>query len=73
MPALIDWLATIEPAVIGIAFGMAGLVMSVVIASLGRVGERSRSHSWWVGASVCITLGYLIGVLQVALPPTWCC
>ena len=69
MPALIDWLATIEPAVIGIAFGMAGLVMSVVIASLGRVGERSRSHSWWVGASVCITLGYLIGVLQVALPP----
>ena len=68
MSAVVNWLSTVEPAVVGIAFGMAGLVMSVVIASLGRVGERSKSLSWWVGASVCITLGYLINVLQVVLP-----
>ena len=70
MPAISDWLATVEPAIIGLAFGIAGLVISVVIALLGRVGQWSRSLSWWVGASVCITLGFLINVLQVVLPPS---
>ena len=64
-----DWLLSIEPATVGLAFGLAGLVVSIVIALLGRVGEWSRSLSWWVGASVCMTLGFLINILQVTLPP----
>lgn len=67
---MIAWLTLIDPAMVGLLFGLAGLVVSVVIALLGRVGEWSRSLSWWVGASVCITLGYLINVLQVVLPPS---
>ncbi len=55
---------------IGLLFGLAGLVVSVVIALLGRVGEWTRSLSWWVGASLCITLGYLMNALQVVLPPS---
>ena len=66
---MIAWLMLIDPAMIGILFGLAGLVVSVVIALLGRVGEWSRSLSWWIGASVCITLGFLIDALQVVLPP----
>lgn len=68
MTAIEGWLTTVDPSIVGVAFGMAGLVMSVVIALLGRVGERSRSLSWWVGAAVCITLGFLINVLQFVLP-----
>lgn len=67
---MIAWLISIEPAMIGLLFGLSGLVVSVVIALLGRVGEWSRSLSWWVGASLCITLGFLINVLQVVLPPS---
>ena len=59
---MIAWLTSIDPAMIGLLFGLAGLVVSVVIALLGRVGEWSRSLSWWVGASVCMTLGFLINV-----------
>ena len=66
---MIAWLTSIDPAMIGLLFGLAGLVVSVVIALLGRVGEWSRSLSWWVGASVCMTLGFLINVLQVVWPP----
>ena len=69
MTALFDWLATVEPAVIGLAFGIAGLAMSVAIALLGRIGEWSRSLSWWIGASVCITAGFLANALQIVLPP----
>ncbi len=65
-----DWLLSIEPATVGLAFGMAALVVSIVIALLGRVGEWSRSLSWWVGASACMTLGFLLNMLQVALPPS---
>ena len=64
------WLASVDPAMIGLVFGLAGLVVSVVIALLARVGEWSRSLSWWVGASICITLGYLMNALQVVLPPS---
>ena len=64
------WLQSLEPATVGISFGLAGLVLSAVIALLGRVGEWSRSLSWWVGASACMTLGYLINALQVTLPPS---
>ena len=63
------WLMSIDPAMIGLLFGLSGLVVSIVIVLLGRVGEWSRSLSWWVGASICITLGFLINVLQVVLPP----
>ena len=70
MTAITNWLATVEPAIVGLAFGMAGLVMSVVIALLGRVGEWSRSLSWWVGCSFCITVGFLVNALQVVLPPS---
>ena len=66
---MIVWLTSIDPAMIGLLFGLAGLIVSVVIVLLGRVGEWSRSLSWWVGASLCITLGFLINVLQVVLPP----
>ncbi len=64
------WLTSVDPAMIGLVFGLAGLVVSVVIALLGRVGEWTRSLSWWVGGSVCITLGYLLNALQVVLPPS---
>ena len=64
------WLLSLEPATVGISFGLAGLVLSIVIALLGRVGEWSRSLSWWVGASASITFGYLINALQVTLPPS---
>lgn len=64
-----DWLYTVEPASIGLAFGLAGLMLSVVIALLGRVGDWSRSLSWWVGASLCMTIGFLINILQIVLPP----
>lgn len=67
---MIAGLLSIEPAIFGLSFGLAGLVVSIVIALLGHVGEWSRSLSWWVGASVCITLGFLINVLQVVLPPS---
>jgi diguanylate cyclase (GGDEF)-like protein len=66
---MLAWLTSLDPALVGLLFGLAGLVVSVVIALLGRVGEWSRSLSWWVGASVCITLGFLINVLQIVLPP----
>ncbi len=64
-----NWAPLIEPATVGLSFGMAALVVSIVIALLGRVGEWSRSLTWWVGASACMTLGYLMNILQVALPP----
>ena len=67
---MIPWLMLIDPAIIGLVFGLAGLVVSTVIVLLGRVGEWSRSLFWWVGASVCITLGFVINVLQVVLPPS---
>lgn len=70
MTAISNWLATVEPAIIGLAFGIAGLMMSLVIALLGRIGEWSRSLSWWVGASVCITVGFLVNALQIVLPPS---
>ena len=63
------WPLSIEPATVGLAFGMAALALSIVIALLGRVGGWSRSLSWWVGASACMTLGFLMNILQVTLPP----
>ena len=67
---MIVWLTSIDPAMIGLLFGLAGLVVTVVIVLLGRVGDWSRSLSWWVCASLCITLGFLINALQVVWPPT---
>lgn len=43
---MIAWLMSIDPAIVGLLFGLAGLVVSVVIALLGYVGEWSRSLSW---------------------------
>lgn len=66
-----DWLQSVDPAPIGIAFGLAGLAVTAVIALLARVGDWTRSLSWWVGAALCLTAGYTLNTLQAYLISPW--
>ena len=68
---MIDWLYSVDPATVGIAFGLAGLAVTAVIALLSRVGDWTRSLSWWVGAAFCLTAGYTLNTLQAYLDPAW--
>lgn len=66
-----DWLTNVEPITVGIAFGLAGIAMTCAIALLTRVGDRTRSLSWWVAAAFFMTAGFTLNVLQVLFPPQW--
>ena len=66
-----DWLSKVEPITIGLAFGLAGIAVTIVIALLARVGDWSRSLSWWVSAAFCMTTGFTLNVLQAFFPPQW--
>ena len=66
-----DWLITLDPASVGAAFGLAGLAVTAVIGLLSRVGDWTRSLSWWVGAAFCLTAGFTLNSLQAYVSPTW--
>jgi diguanylate cyclase (GGDEF)-like protein len=66
-----DWLTTLDPASVGTAFGLAGLAVTSVIGLLSRVGDWTRSLSWWVGAAFCLTAGFTLNSLQAYVSPTW--
>ena len=66
-----NWLSNVEPITVGLAFGLAGMVLTLVIALLARVGEWTRSLSWWVSAAFCLTAGFTLNVLQAFFPPQW--
>ena len=66
-----DWLSKVEPITIGLAFGLAGIAVTTVIALLTRVGDWTRSLSWWVSAAFCLTAGFTLNVLQAFFPPQW--
>jgi len=65
------WLYSVDPATVGAAFGLAGLAVTAVIALLARVGDWTRSLSWWVGAAFCLTAGYTLNTLQAYLDASW--
>ena len=66
-----DWLAKVDPATVGLAFGLAAIAVTAVIALLARVGDWTRSLSWWVAAAGCMTLGYTLNIAQALLAPEW--
>jgi diguanylate cyclase (GGDEF)-like protein len=66
-----DWLHSVDPATVGFAFGLAGLAVTAVIALLARVGDWTRSLSWWVGAAFCLTAGYTLNTLQAYTSASW--
>ena len=66
-----DWLQSVDPATVGIAFGLAGLTVTAVIALLACVGDWTRSLSWWVGAAFCLTAGYTLNTLQAYIAAPW--
>ena len=66
-----DSLSNVEPITIGLAFGLAGIAVTVAIALLTRVGDWTRSLSWWVSAAFCLTAGFTLNVLQAFFPPQW--
>lgn len=66
-----DWLTGIDPATVGIAFGIAGIAVTAVIALLASVGDWTRSLSWWVAAALCLTIGYTLNTFQAYVPPAW--
>lgn len=66
-----DWLTGIDPATIGVAFGIAGIAVTCVIALLASVGDWTRSLSWWVTAAFCLTVGYTLNTFQAYVPPAW--
>lgn len=45
--------------------------MTIVVALLARVGDWTRSLSWWVSAAFCLTAGFTLNVLQAFFPPQW--
>lgn len=64
-------LSNIDPITVGLAFGLAGIAVTMVIALLARVGDWSRTLSWWVSAAICLTTGFTLNVLQAFFPPEW--
>lgn len=64
-------LSNVEPIIVGIAFGLAGMALTIVITLLARVGDWTRSLSWWVSSAFCMTAGFTLNVLQAVLPPQW--
>lgn len=68
---MLAWLGRVDPTTVGIAFGLAGLAMTAVIALLARVGDWTRSLSWWVGAAFCLTAGYMLNMAQTHLLQAW--
>ena len=67
----VDWLGKVEPVTVGLAFGLAGIAVTAVIAMLARVGDWTRSLSWWVAAAVCMTVGYTLNIAQALVSPDW--
>jgi diguanylate cyclase (GGDEF)-like protein len=63
-----DWLGKIDVVSVAAAFSLAGLTVTAVILLLGRVGEWTRSLTWWAGSAVSMTLGFTMNILQVTLP-----
>lgn len=66
-----DWLTAVDPATVGVAFGIAGIAVTGVIALLASVGDWTRSLSWWVAAALCLTIGYTLNTFQAYVPPAW--
>ncbi len=66
-----DWLTSVDPATVGVAFGIAGIAVTAVIALLTSVGDWTRSLSWWVAAALCLTVGYTLNTFQAYMPPVW--
>ncbi len=66
-----DWLAKVDPVTVGFAFGLAAHAVTAVIALLARVGDWTRSLSWWVAAAFCMTAGYSLNIGQVLFSPQW--
>ena len=66
-----DWLSNVEPITVGLAFGLAGIAVTLVIALLARVGDWTSALSWWVSAAFCLTAGFTLNVLQAFFPPQW--
>jgi diguanylate cyclase (GGDEF)-like protein len=67
----VDWLSELDPITVGLAFGLAGIALTAVIALLARVGDWTRSLFWWVAAAFCLTAGFTLNALQAFLPPAW--
>ncbi len=65
------WLTQVDPVTVGFAFGLAAIAVTAVIALLARVGDWTRSLSWWVAAACCITLGYTLNIAQALVSPAW--
>lgn len=66
-----EWLTSVDPATVGVAFGIAGIAVTAVIALLASVGDWTRSLSWWVAAAFCLTVGYTLNTFQAYVPPAW--
>ena len=66
-----DWLAKVDPVTVGFAFGLAAHAVTAVIALLARVGDWTRSLSWWVAAAFCMTVGYTLNISQALFSPQW--
>ncbi len=56
---------------VGVAFALACIALTAVIALLTRVGDWTRSLSWWVSAAVCLTAGYALNVSQALFSSGW--
>ena len=65
---MMDWLAKIDVLSVAAAFALAGLTVTSVILLLGRVGDWTRSLTWWAASAVSMTLGFTMNILQIALP-----
>ncbi|MBC7711672.1 MAG: GGDEF domain-containing protein [Rhizobacter sp.] len=65
------WLSNGTSITVGLAFGLTAIALTVVIALLARVGDWTRSLSWWVSAAFCMTTGFLLSFLQAPVPPQW--
>lgn len=66
-----DWLSNGTSITVGLAFGLTAVALTVVIALLARVGDWTRSLSWWVSAAFCMTAGFLLSFLQAPVPSQW--
>ena len=66
-----DWLSNGTSINVGLAFGLAAIALTVVIALLARVGDWTRALSWWVSAALCMSTGFMLSVLQASFPPHW--
>lgn len=65
-----EWLAKIDVLSVAAAFSLAGLTVTAVILLLGRVGDWTRSLTWWAASAVSMTLGFTMNILQITLPST---